>query len=232
MGFKYVVDTNRGLVQQVGKLGSDYDKWLHQPINSKASPKLYDNKFIELLTLTPWWLVPVLWLPFVAWNFVVMLRRDVDPITTMFVILLGLFLWTLFEYLNHRFVFHMKMRGYWGNTLHYVLHGFHHKHPMDKYRLVYPPVGVAFIYVSLSSFGRLFIPDLIFPGVRTGFLLGYVLYDVFHYYIHHGKPSIPIMKKLQNYHIYHHFKGEDDSYGVTTMFWDRLLGTWPASYRY
>lgn len=32
-----------------------------------------------------------------------------------------------------------------GNTIHYLLHGCHHKHPMDGLRLVFPPAGAAII---------------------------------------------------------------------------------------
>lgn len=42
---------------------------------------------------------------------------------------LGLFLWSLVEYVLHRFLFHMKppSNSYYLITLHFVLHGQHHK---------------------------------------------------------------------------------------------------------
>ncbi|KAI8568533.1 hypothetical protein RHMOL_Rhmol02G0208000 [Rhododendron molle] len=55
----------------------------------------------------------------------------------------GIFIWTLMEYTLHRFLFHIKTKSYWGNTLHYLLHGCHHKHPMDGLRLVFPPAATA-----------------------------------------------------------------------------------------
>ncbi|KAL5099543.1 hypothetical protein RYX36_003870, partial [Vicia faba] len=60
-------------------------------------------------------------------------------------VLLGIFVWTLAEYLLHRFLFHVQTKSYWGNTLHYLLHGCHHKHPMDSLRLVFPPAAAAII---------------------------------------------------------------------------------------
>lgn len=36
-----------------------------------------------------------------------------------------------------------------GNTLHYLLHGCHHKHPMDGLRLVFPPVATAILCVPV-----------------------------------------------------------------------------------
>lgn len=46
-----------------------------------------------------------------------------------FIFLLGMILWSLLEYLIHRFVFHMKppASNYYLITLHFLLHGQHHK---------------------------------------------------------------------------------------------------------
>mgnify|MGYP001852501577 CR=1 FL=1 len=46
-----------------------------------------------------------------------------------FIFLLGMFLWSLLEYLIHRFVSHMKppASNYYLITLHFLLHGQHHK---------------------------------------------------------------------------------------------------------
>lgn len=38
---------------------------------------------------------------------------------------------------------------YRGNTLHYLLHGCHHKHPMDGLRLVFPPAATAILCVPV-----------------------------------------------------------------------------------
>lgn len=40
----------------------------------------------------------------------------------------GMFIWTLLEYIIHRFIFHMKpANNYYLITLHFMLHGQHHK---------------------------------------------------------------------------------------------------------
>lgn len=38
-----------------------------------------------------------------------------------------------------------------GNTMHYLLHGCHHKHPMDGLRLVFPPTATAILLFPVSS---------------------------------------------------------------------------------
>jgi len=37
-----------------------------------------------------------------------------------------------------------------GNTIHYLLHGCHHKHPMDGLRLVFPPAATAVLCIPVS----------------------------------------------------------------------------------
>lgn len=36
-----------------------------------------------------------------------------------------------------------------GNTIHYLLHGCHHKHPMDSLRLVFPPAATAVLCIPV-----------------------------------------------------------------------------------
>jgi hypothetical protein len=46
---------------QVGSLGSDYSKWVLAPVDRKL--RLFQYDFMERLTVTPWYLVPLVWLP-------------------------------------------------------------------------------------------------------------------------------------------------------------------------
>eukprot|EP00042_Codosiga_hollandica_P044709 m.445639 g.445639 ORF g.445639 m.445639 type:complete len:71 (-) comp56856_c0_seq3:154-366(-) len=54
---------------------------------------------------------------------------------------LAVFRWTFVEYLLHRFLFHMPVNtdSALSITMHFFLHGQHHKFPMDPDRLVFPP---------------------------------------------------------------------------------------------
>lgn len=132
----------------------------------------------------------------------------------------GIFIWTLMEYTLHRFLFHIQTKTYWGNTIHYLLHGCHHKHPMDDLRLVFPPTAIAILcllvrgvvreyfvhtnqvlimYGSINGFFdalmqfyslvRFLSTPTVAPALFGGFLLGYVIYDCTHYYLHHGQPT-------------------------------------------
>ncbi|GAB2241573.1 hypothetical protein Droror1_Dr00018348, partial [Drosera rotundifolia] len=141
----FSVDLNKPLVFQVGHLGEAYDEWVHQPIVSKTGPRFFANDFLEFLTRTKWWVIPIVWLPAVCWLVSLSIQRGLQPSEAVTALVGGVFIWTLLEYTVHQFLFHMKTRSYWGNTLHYLLHGCHHKHPMDSLRLVFPPAATAIL---------------------------------------------------------------------------------------
>lgn len=229
---KFMVDLGKPLVFQVGHLGDGYQEWVHQPIVQKESPRFFASDFMESTTKTLWWVVPLIWIPVVCWLQVIAIRRGfpVDKfITTM---PLGFLIWSLVEYILHRFLFHVKTTSYWGNTLHYLLHGCHHKHPMDGYRLVFPPTFATMFAIPLYGMINLMFSRTWAPSVFGFGLLGYVMYDVTHYFIHHGSAANDFTRNLKRFHLNHHFKMREDSYGITSPLWDYVFGTLPAKLKY
>ncbi|XP_060203120.1 dihydroceramide fatty acyl 2-hydroxylase FAH2-like [Lycium barbarum] len=224
---EFTVDLNKPLVFQVGHLGDSYEGWVHQPIITRESPRFFANGLLEFLTRTPWWAIPSVWVPVVGWLASISSKRGLYPPHIAATLVAGIFLWTLLEYSLHRFVFHMKPTGYWGNTLHYLLHGCHHKHPMDGLRLVFPPAATAILLLPLWSLVKLLVPFTYAPAFLGGGLLGYIMYDCTHYYLHHGKPLKGVSHSLKRYHMDHHFKVQDKGYGITSDFWDKIFGTLP-----
>lgn len=61
----------------------------------------------------------------------------------------GWWLWTLAEYIFHRFLFHFKSRHKLLRFLQFVLHGVHHSHPADT--LIIPAVFRAVILFKTAS---------------------------------------------------------------------------------
>nr|XP_029120882.1 dihydroceramide fatty acyl 2-hydroxylase FAH1 isoform X2 [Elaeis guineensis] len=148
---KFTVDLSKPLVFQVGHLGEAYQEWVHQPIVSKEGPRFFANDFLEFLTCTAWWAIPAIWLPVVCWFVTMSMRMGHTIPEVAMMVGTGVFVWTLIEYTIHRFLFHMKTQTYWANTAHYLLHGCHHKHPMDGLRLVFPPTAAAILCVPPSK---------------------------------------------------------------------------------
>jgi dihydroceramide fatty acyl 2-hydroxylase len=223
----FSVDLNQPLVFQVGHLGDAYQEWVHQPIVSREGPRFFKSDFWEFLTRTAWWVIPLVWLPVVSWSILTTIQRGLSPSMAAYLALIGIFVWSLMEYSLHRFLFHIKTSSYWGNTLHYLLHGCHHKHPMDGYRLVFPPAATAILCIPFWSLVKSVVPYTAAPAVFGGGMLGYVMYDVTHYYLHHGRPSRTVAHNLKKYHLNHHFRNQTSGFGITSSLWDSVFGTLP-----
>src|SRR4029077_4993928 len=91
----------------------------------------------------------------------------------------GVLVWSLSEYLLHRFVFHYEPTQPWLQRVWYLIHGVHHEQPQCKTRLVMPPIlsiPLAFLFYGLFALvvGALFrLPLLVGPSF-AGFLTGYL----------------------------------------------------------
>uniref|UniRef100_A0A7N0ZR36 Fatty acid hydroxylase domain-containing protein n=1 Tax=Kalanchoe fedtschenkoi TaxID=63787 RepID=A0A7N0ZR36_KALFE len=225
----FTVDLNKPLVFQVGHLGEKYQEWVHQPIVSIEGPRFFQSDFWEFLTLTKWWAIPVIWLPVVCWSIFQSIRMGHTFPDILLMVAFGILIWSLLEYTLHRFLFHIETKTYWGNTMHYLLHGCHHKHPMDGLRLVFPPAATAVLLIPIWNIVKLLATPSTTPALFGGGLLGYVLYDVTHYYLHHGQPSREVTKNLKKYHLNHHFRIQNKGFGITSSLWDRVFGTFPQT---
>jgi hypothetical protein len=79
----------------------------------------------------------------------------------------GILLWTLIEYIIHRWAFHYEPKTEWGKKAHFLVHGIHHDYPRDATRLVMPllvsvPLATFFFYSFMLLFGNYYL--IIFSG--------------------------------------------------------------------
>lgn len=223
------LNLNKPLLMQVlrGNFTKEfYLDQVHRPRHyGKGSAPLFGN-FLEPLSKTPWWVIPIIWIPCNFALFYVGFSNQ-SPITALSLWVLGLFVWTFVEYFLHRCIFHMDKllpESSIAFTIHFLLHGVHHYLPMDPYRLVMPPT--LFLILAFPFYKLVFA---IFPFYQacsafSGGTLGYIIYDITHYVIHHTK--LPqFLQELKTYHLEHHYKNYDLGYGVTSRFWDVVFGT-------
>jgi len=148
------------------------------------------------------------------------------PVTFLLLFLLGLFVWTLAEYVMHRFVFHyMPKDKPWALRLHFIFHGVHHDYPSDAKRLVLPPsVSIPLATAFFFLFNALLPVNYVF-GFFPGFIIGYLIYDETHYAIHHFNFKGSIWKKIKQHHMLHHYQAPDRGYGVSSPLWDKVFGS-------
>lgn len=224
------LDLNKPLLWQVlfGKFEKEfYLEQVHKPRHyGNGSAPIFGN-FLEPLSKTPWFVVPLLWIP-VDMYVVSVALSGLNGFGVFGLYALGLFIWTFLEYLLHRFLFHLD--EYLPNnqiafTLHFLLHGVHHYLPMDRLRLVMPPALLVILTTPLYHFAHFVFRDYYMGlSVFAGAFMGYILYDVTHYSLHHHR--LPqYFKELKTYHLDHHYKNYELGFGVTSKFWDKIFGT-------
>jgi sterol desaturase/sphingolipid hydroxylase (fatty acid hydroxylase superfamily) len=139
--------------------------------------------------------------------------------------MIGLGVWTLTEYVMHRFIFHYHPTSEFGKKLHFIFHGVHHDYPRDKKRLVLPPsVSIPLASLFYFIFSTFLAHQLLF-AFFPGFLLGYLIYDMLHYAMHHHNFKTGIMKRIKQHHMLHHYQDPNKGYGVSSSLWDIILGS-------
>ena len=190
----------------------------------RASPPMFESRVLDALSrVHP--IVPVLiFVPGIvflaAWSF-----SKASVLLTIALVIAGYALWTLFEYWLHRIVFHFEPDHGLGARLHWIIHGVHHDHPNDPMRLVMPPA--VSIPLGAAVFGLLY---LIFgghyaPGIGAGFFVGYLVYDMMHYYLHHFRPHGRLGRMLRERHMRHHFQDHTRGFGISAPYWDNVFRT-------
>jgi dihydroceramide fatty acyl 2-hydroxylase len=141
----------------------------------------------------------------------------------------GYLLWTLVEYWLHRLVFHLPVVGPKTARVNFLIHGVHHDYPWDETRLVFP-LGASSILCVLTYMGfRAALGVEGMYGPFAGFVLGYVIYDELHWYVHAFRPKTQIGRWLRREHFLHHFKDSTTRFGVSCPWLDYVFGTRPKA---
>jgi dihydroceramide fatty acyl 2-hydroxylase len=198
------------------------------PEPSRESPPMFESRLIDRFSRTHWSVVPILFVPAALVSFYLGTRSDgVSVPMGLLMVALGGLTWTLVEYWLHRELFHWEPQNAFGKRMHFILHGVHHKWPRDQYRLVMPPA------VSIALF---FLFSMLWQGLigryawtfHAGFTIGYMFYDIGHYFIHHGHPRTEWFRKLRKHHMVHHSPKleHEKKFGVSTSLWDHVFGTY------
>ena len=195
-----------------------------EKIHNKGQAQLFKSQYLEYLTKTHplviWgmYLPVMVLLPYYAFNSV-----NFSGLSVFLLFIAGMFFWSFTEYILHRFVFHYHPTSEFGKKIHFIFHGVHHDYPRDKKRLVMPPsasIPLATLFYFLFS---LFLEKQFLFSFFPGFLLGYLVYDMMHYAMHHHNFKHPVLKKIKQHHMLHHYQDASKGYGVSSSLWDVIL---------
>lgn len=193
--------------------------------NKNETVRMFRSDFLEFFSHVHPALPLIIYLPVVGWMwFLSVAHRHVSMVGTFGLFVFGIFLWTLLEYVIHRWFFHYQPKTRWGRQLHFIVHGVHHDYPQDASRLVMPPsvsipLAVLFYVTFLVIFGRFG------PACFAGLLFGYICYDGIHYATHHFPMRGGFGLWLKQYHLRHHYKDDHAGFGVSSPLWDYVFGT-------
>ncbi len=216
--------------------------------NKDESVRMFKSDFYEKFTHIHPAVPHLIYIPVIAamlyWSY----RFEIPWGQAALLFLAGMAIWTLTEYLVHRFAFHVRteimeqvtqvlsdltpgepaypvLKG-WRQKHYFLAHGVHHDYPNDSKRLVMAPVisiplGVFFYFAFRFAFGA----DVA-PAMFVGMLVGYLIYDTMHFAVHHWRLRGRITLYLKKHHYRHHYQDPDKDYGVSSPLWDIVFGTW------
>jgi len=201
-------------------------------VHDQEPLRLFRSDFLEFFTHIHPLVVLLIWLP-VGGYFAFLAVRDGSALSVVLGLVVGLFLWTLAEYLLHRFVFHFPPRSERQEKILFLFHGVHHAQPKCKTRLVMPPavsIPLAALFYGLFWLvvdRALGLPAWL-PPIFAGFIAGYLVYDMTHYATHHFPMRRRLPKALKRHHMQHHYKTPNARFGVSSPLWDLVFGTMPG----
>ena len=140
-----------------------------EKIHNKGQAHLFQNPALEFLTKTHPLVIWGLYLPVImGFPYYAVSKFGFTAGRIAILFFAGMFFWTFFEYIMHRWVFHMVAESERAQTIIYVMHGNHHHFPRDKERLFMPPVPsliisstiFALMYLVFMKMLLYFSPDL------------------------------------------------------------------------
>ena len=196
-----------------------------EKIHNKGQAQIFSNKTLEFFTKTHplviWsiYLPVIIYLPYYASK-----NYEFTNLKIGLMFLAGVLFWTFFEYMIHRFIFHLITENPRSKRIAYIMHGNHHEFPRDRTRLFMPPLpsiiisSILFLMMYLLMLGKAYV---FFPG----FMFGYLLYASMHYAIHAWHPPFKWLKPIWRNHHLHHYKNDEKGFGVSSHLWDKIFGT-------
>jgi dihydroceramide fatty acyl 2-hydroxylase len=149
--------------------------------------------------------------------------------------LAGIPVWTLVEYLFHRYVLHGRFKQskkfykkfYTGLAHKYLdpLHWEHHERPFDGMHINGELKDLLLLFAVAAPLSFIF-PLYTTPVLLAGVIQSYVAEEWIHHSIHYYNFRNPYFRYVKRYHLYHHSsRGMDNGFGITNGVWDVVFNT-------
>jgi sterol desaturase/sphingolipid hydroxylase (fatty acid hydroxylase superfamily) len=143
--------------------------------------------------------------------------------------------WTLIEYLSHRYVFHRHFKQskkwykkfYTGLAHKYLdpTHFGHHEKPFDGTHINGELKDLLPLFLLAVPLSFIF-PTYTLPMLLAGVVQSYVAEEWAHHCMHYYNFRNPYFRHIKKYHLYHHSsQGVAKGYGITSGFWDIIFNS-------
>jgi hypothetical protein len=144
--------------------------------------------------------------------------------------IVGLWSYTLIEYIAHRWMFHYHFKnvpgieGYLYRIFESVHNG-HHANPLDGDHISGELRDLMPLFVVAAPLSFI-APIYTLPVLLGGNVQGYVITEWIHHSMHFYRFQDPYFRYARRHHFYHHSpKGITLGFGVTNGFWDIIFKT-------
>jgi hypothetical protein len=98
--------------------------------NKDETVRMFDNDFLEAFSRVHYTVPIIIYLPVIAYLLYLSIAAySLTALTIAGLFLAGIAVWSLTEYLLHRFVFHFPAKSKFGKKIHFMFHGVHHDYP-------------------------------------------------------------------------------------------------------
>ena len=194
--------------------------------NKDETVRMFENKIMEALSRVHPAVPLIIYLPLVTYFLYLSISTySVSFVNIFFLVVAGIFVWTFIEYVLHKYIFHFEATSEFGKKIHFIFHGVHHDYPSDSRRLVMPPsvsipLAALFYFIFMYLVGEVYVLPFF-----SGFIIGYLFYDLTHYAIHHFNMHNKFWLEIKNHHMLHHYHDQDKGYGVSSPLWDLVFGS-------
>ena len=196
-------------------------------INAKDEPaRMFKSDFMEFFSRVHFTTPLIIYVPLISFfTYLTITNPEMSFLGKIGYYALGLFLWTIAEYFIHRYLFHYHPKTELMERIHFLTHGVHHDYPQDSTRLVMPPaVSIPLAFFFYFFFRGVAGAALVNP-LFAGFVLGYLIYDMTHFAVHHANWKSSVFRRIKKHHMDHHYRNPDAGFGFTSKLWDKIFGT-------
>jgi len=187
---------------------------------------MFKSDFLESLTKVHYSVPLIFWIPVIGYlAYKAYAVGGMPGLSVLLYAVLGLAVWTLTEYVMHRWLFHYHPTTEWGKRISFIFHGVHHDYPKDRLRLVMPLSASIPMALILYFFFSIFFSEFPLAAFYAGFLVGYLIYDECHYAMHHANFKSGLFKRIKDHHMLHHYSDPEKGFGVSSSIWDVIFGS-------